>query len=163
MRFGTTDYSVKIHSELAAISFGNRSSAWGEMIKHSSPGKVVVRDAADSSDADIQAQAFQASAKFYFTTNGGLIEPPNTDDYYYKLTARDNGVGIVEVARAQSAADPEFKLGNDGNALVTTYAGYCGFFAATPVGQRLKANYNNWAAFTDVVDALVALGLFDQA
>lgn len=38
-----------------------------------------------------------------------------------------------------------------------------GFFAATPVGQRLKANYNNWAAFGDVVDALVALGLFDAA
>jgi len=38
-----------------------------------------------------------------------------------------------------------------------------GFYNATPVTQRAKANYNNWAAFTDVVDALVALGLFDAA
>ena len=38
-----------------------------------------------------------------------------------------------------------------------------GFYGATPVVQRAKASYNNWAAFTDVVDALVALGLFDQA
>jgi hypothetical protein len=38
-----------------------------------------------------------------------------------------------------------------------------GFFNKTPVTQRLKANYNNWAALSDVVNALVDLGLFDQA
>lgn len=38
-----------------------------------------------------------------------------------------------------------------------------GFYGATPVVQRAKADYNNWAAFGDVVDALVALGLFDAA
>jgi len=38
-----------------------------------------------------------------------------------------------------------------------------GFFGATPVTQRLKANYNNWASHSDIVDALTALGLFDQA
>lgn len=37
-----------------------------------------------------------------------------------------------------------------------------GFFNATPVTQRTKAAYNNWAALSDVVGALVALGLFDQ-
>jgi hypothetical protein len=37
-----------------------------------------------------------------------------------------------------------------------------GFFNATPVTQRLKANYNNWAALADVVSALVDLNLFDQ-
>ena len=38
-----------------------------------------------------------------------------------------------------------------------------GFYGTAPVSQRLKADYNNWAAFGDVVDALVALGLFDAA
>jgi hypothetical protein len=38
-----------------------------------------------------------------------------------------------------------------------------GFFNATPVTQRQKANYNNWASYTDIIDALVDLGLFDQA
>ena len=38
-----------------------------------------------------------------------------------------------------------------------------GFFNKTPVVQRAKASYNNWAAFTDVVNALVDLGLFDAA
>lgn len=34
---------------------------------------------------------------------------------------------------------------------------------ATPVVQRAKASYNNWASLSDVVNALVALGLFDAA
>ena len=38
-----------------------------------------------------------------------------------------------------------------------------GFFGATPIVQLAKADYNNWAAFTDIVDALVAIGLFDAA
>ena len=38
-----------------------------------------------------------------------------------------------------------------------------GFYGATPVIQRAKASYNNWAAHTDIVAALVALGLFDAA
>lgn len=42
-------------------------------------------------------------------------------------------------------------------------AAMCGFFGTAPVTQRAKADYNNWAAFGDVVDALVALGLFDTA
>ena len=38
-----------------------------------------------------------------------------------------------------------------------------GFYGTVPVTQRLKADYGNWAALNNVVDALVALGLFDQA
>ena len=38
-----------------------------------------------------------------------------------------------------------------------------GFYGKTPVTQRLKANYNNWAALSDVINALVDLGLLDQA
>lgn len=36
-------------------------------------------------------------------------------------------------------------------------------FGHAEAGQRLKANYNNWAAHGDVVNALVDLGLLDQA
>lgn len=38
-----------------------------------------------------------------------------------------------------------------------------GFFNKTPVSQQLKANHNNWAATSDVVSALVNLGLLDQS
>ena len=36
------------------------------------------------------------------------------------------------------------------------------FFNATPRGQLQKANYNNWTNVSDVVQALVDIGLFDQ-
>lgn len=38
-----------------------------------------------------------------------------------------------------------------------------GFYGATPVVQRAKASYSNWAALSNVVQALVDLGLFDAA
>lgn len=38
-----------------------------------------------------------------------------------------------------------------------------GFFNAAPVVQQTKAGHNNWAATSDVVAALVSLGLFDTA
>jgi len=38
-----------------------------------------------------------------------------------------------------------------------------GFFNTTPAAQQTKAGHNDWAAISDVVDALVTLGLFDQA
>jgi len=38
-----------------------------------------------------------------------------------------------------------------------------GFYGTAPTAQIAKADYNNWTDFGDVVDALVALGLFDAA
>ncbi len=38
-----------------------------------------------------------------------------------------------------------------------------GFWNKAPIVQLAKADYNNWAAFGDVVNALVAVGLFDAA
>jgi len=37
-----------------------------------------------------------------------------------------------------------------------------GFYNATPVTQRAKANYNNWASISDVTDALADMGLVDD-
>jgi len=95
-------------------------------------------------------------------TDGGSINVWNADNSNLRFTGRDNGVGLVEVARTQSAPDPYFGIGVDGSVLKGTGGGLLGFFAATPVGQQLKANHNNWAAVGDVVAALVNLGLLDQ-
>ncbi len=50
-----------------------------------------------------------------------------------------------------------------GSQIATAASQKLGFFGATPIVQLPKASYNDWAAFTDVVDALVAIGLFDAA
>jgi hypothetical protein len=58
----------------------------------------------------------------------------------------------------------EFDIGTtNGLRIGKTASQMLGFFGATPVSQRLKADYNGWAVLSDVVNALVSLGLFDQA
>ena len=52
------------------------------------------------------------------------------------LMARDNGVGMVEIARLQSAADAYFQAGGT-NAFRATQADLIGFFGAAPVGQQV--------------------------
>ncbi len=46
-----------------------------------------------------------------FTSDAAAIDTNNDDDDYSLLRARDTGVGLVEVARAQGAADPYFAMG----------------------------------------------------
>lgn len=54
---------------------------------------------------------------------------------------------------------PSARLDVNGDAKIS---GNIGLFGGLPVGQRLKANYNNWASLSDVVQALVDIGIFDQ-
>lgn len=79
----------------------------------------------------------------------------NTDDDYVFFKARDTGVGLVEVAALVGAADPEFRIGNGGNALRGSYGGKLGFFAtapqAKPTGVAITA--------AGIHAALVTLGL----
>lgn len=70
-----------------------------------------------------------------FSQNASLIGY-NSDNSYFIFQARDNGVGLVEVARLQSAADPYFAIGSNGNAMVGTNSGKIGFFGVAPVDQQ---------------------------
>jgi len=50
-----------------------------------------------------------------------------------------------------------------GTQIGTAAAQKLGFYGKTPVVQRAKADYSNWSALSNVVQALVDLGLFDAA
>ena len=89
------------------------------------------------------------------------IIPWQTTNTYLRLMAYDTGVGNVEVARMQGAADPYFAMGGS-QEFKYTNGNLMGVFGATPVGQQLKAAHNNWAALSDVVSALVNLGFIDS-
>ena len=67
----------------------------------------------------------------------------------------DRTIVIKDTANIQLATGTGTKIG-------TSASQKLGFFNATPVAQQLKTNHNNWAAVSDVVSALVSLGLFDQ-
>lgn len=45
------------------------------------------------------------------TTNGQVFRAKDTDNSFFAFHARDTGVGLVEVARFQGAADPYFAMG----------------------------------------------------
>jgi len=64
-------------------------------------------------------------------------------------------VGIIDTDIVLSAST--------GTKIGTATTQKLGFWNKTPVAQLAKASYNNWAALSDVVQALVDVGLFDQA
>ena len=82
-------------------------------------------------------------------------------------TSNGGDVLLYGGAHGSSGDEGSVKIVNaDGSTAIAAFnESKIGFFgvAAAPVTVRAKADYNNWAAFGDVVDALVALGLFDAA
>lgn len=78
------------------------------------------------------------------------------------------GVGRFRVKDKLIVADGKnIFLGKTVGTMIGTEGGATGqkigFLGATPVTERLKSAHNNWAAISDVTDALVELGLFDQS
>ena len=80
------------------------------------------------------------------------------NNYFYMRDEDDAEIFRIETETSSGTTTlaGEMMLGEDTSDKV-------GFFGTSPVLQRAKADYNNWAAFGDVVDALVDLGLFDAA
>ena len=82
-----------------------------------------------------------------------FFETASTGSYSTKMAIKSSGnVGI-------GTTSPSAKLEVNGDAKIT---GNIGLFGGSPVGQRLKADYNNWASLSDVVQALVDIGILDQ-
>ena len=108
------------------------------------------------------ANSIDFSKNFVAQADALQIIPWQTANTYLRLMAYDTGVGNVEVARMQGAADPYFAMGGS-QEFQFTNGNKMGVFGATPVGQQLKASHNNWAALSDVVNALVNLGFIDSA
>lgn len=85
------------------------------------------------------------------------------------VTINGTGTGNVIVGTAlafgsDAAAAKSIVIGTTNGLKIGTAASQkIGFFGATPVVQQTKAGHNNWAALSDVVNALVTLGLFNAA
>ena len=90
------------------------------------------------------------TASLIFADTRGIYTQTAADDYL-ELVAYDSTGGTrtgMSAIRVQNNTAVPAKIG---------------FFNTAPAAQQLKANHNNWAAVGDVVNALVNLGLFDQA
>ncbi|MDO8673040.1 MAG: hypothetical protein Q7O66_16655 [Dehalococcoidia bacterium] len=113
-----------------------------------------------------------------------INSPVTTGRFIRTLTSADNSTNSLDIGRAGIGAgqtptvDLSFDKNGDitlsdaidiavgsstGTKLGTAASQKLGFWGHAPVIQPAKASYNNWAAFGDVVNALVACGIFDAA
>lgn len=85
--------------------------------------------------------------------------------YYCDFQAESDGDLSIEPSGSNiNIVDKNLLFGTTTGTEIGTAANQkIGFYGTTPVVQLAKANYNNWTAFGDVVDALVAIGLFDAS
>ena len=117
---------------------------------------------------------FGTANSVQITASGGII--PNSPVYHQSNV----GVGVSGLTSNFGSGTNVVSVA-DGTAPSSAVAGTCIMYANAVAGsdacmhfltadgktiklkQQAKASYNNWAALSDVVNALVATGLFDQA
>lgn len=76
----------------------------------------------------------------------------------------DGDLSIEPTGDNINLIDKNISLGTTtGSKIGTAASQKLGFFGAVPVVQLAKTDYNNWAALSDLLDALVVIGLIDAA
>jgi len=138
------------------ISLGaNKLKTTSLLFKEQDAGSFTLRNLADTAYVALVLGSIYPQGSINFGATAQSINAYDADGAYSIFAARDTGVGNIEIARLQGAADPEFKIGNNGNALRGSAAGLLGFFAtapqAKPIGVAVTA--------AGIHAALVTLGL----
>jgi hypothetical protein len=70
----------------------------------------IIRNTADTASKSLMADKVKADTSFESGGNPTYFDTANIDDYSTRLRARENGVGLVEIARLVSAAEPYFQI-----------------------------------------------------
>jgi len=89
---------LKIHTTNLTMYDGGVGAGW------------TIRNAADSAYARLTAGDVLAQGDYLLNASTSYIRTQNADGFAGLFGARDTGVGIVEVARLQGAADPYFQM-----------------------------------------------------
>jgi len=96
----------------------NKIKTTNLLLKEGTADILYLKNAADSTFKDLYVGRLIAATGISFD-NAKYITAPNTDNNYTFISARDNGVGVVEIARLQGAADPYFQIGRDDTGVAT--------------------------------------------
>lgn len=100
----------------ALTNVGNITTATGKLtlldilLKRLTASGLAVRDALDTAYRDLTLRNLNVEDCLAFKTTDMYVAAPNIDNAYIMLKAKDNGVGLVEVARLVGAATPTFDL-----------------------------------------------------
>ena len=147
-------YGIKITDTY--IQFGNDTDALGPKLKYGSATQIQVRNAADNDAAGLSASGYN------IVSTGGALAARNVDEAHAVLQARDSGVGLVEIARLQGAADPWFGVGNNGNAAKFYNSGAVEIIGASTFTDTATFNGNLIAGTLDIDDDSGAVTLVDM-
>ena len=128
-------YGLKLDPTISGVIFGDLSDSYDLLLRLYSANELTIRNYADDTFKGMILGTLRFNAALEPAANACEFRAPNTNDQYLLGMARDNDVGRVEIWRMQGAADPSFKIGNNGNAIEGTYAGSVGLHGATPVAQ----------------------------
>ena len=71
--------------------------------------QLLIRDDAETAYEDVVTKVLKATTGIEFTANSGVLDAENADSNSFSIRGRDSGVGLVEVAKVQGAADPYFQ------------------------------------------------------
>jgi len=87
----------------------NKLKTTNLLLKEGDADDLVLRNAADNTYKNLVLKSINWIAAISDIGGGASIQAPNADNQYSVLKARDSGVGVVEIARFQGAADPYFQ------------------------------------------------------
>ena len=88
----------------------NKLKTTNLLLKEEDADSFVLRNAADNAYKNLVLRSVNWTTTISDIGGGASIQAPNTDSQYSVLKARDTGVGVVEIARLQGAADPYFQM-----------------------------------------------------
>ena len=138
------------------ISMGaNKLKTTNLLFKERDAETFRIRDAGDTSDKGLFLGNLYPTGIIAFEANGQSFQSFNVDAGFTMIKSRGSGVGPLETARLQGAADPEFQIGNNGNALRGSNAGYLAFYGTAPIAKQTGVAVTAAAIHA----ALVNLGL----
>lgn len=120
-------------------------------------GTVAIAAAGDDTDIGLSIAAKGAGDVTITSGDDMTLSAGQAASDVMNLRAYDvDGAAYKNMIAITSGNTPSVAIGTAATDLI-------GLFGATPVAQQLKASHNNWSAVSDVVAALVNLGLFDQS
>lgn len=135
-----------------------------ERLRVTDSGNIGIGTLAPAFQLDINHATGQCLSLIYDDSNGS---PANHVDFTVgatgDLTITPSGGDVSIVGNLTLSAKNIITDTTTGMQIGTAAAQKLGFYGATPVIQRAKASYANWAALANVVQALVDIGLFDAA